>query len=128
MTYPLHEKALSLAKQYMSSEISLIGCLIQIEKEKLHSVMGYSSLYKYATLGLLLSEDRAATLIQIARKSTEVPELEIAIKTQALSITKARRIATVLTKENSTIWIKKALELPRQALEQELVKEFPDRM
>lgn len=61
----------------------------------------------------------------VARKAKDVPELKQVIDSGLLSVSKARKITSVLTRENQTVWIQKAVELPQRKLEQKVAELFP---
>ena len=76
----LHEKAVNVCAQHLCLEAEIIEILIAIEAQKVHRLLGYSSLFTYAVEGLGLSEsnayafplDKQAKIIRIsiARVST----------------------------------------------------------
>jgi hypothetical protein len=121
----LHLKALEAAKHYQDSEVSLLQILEQIDREKVYLVMGYNSLFIYCVEALKLSESQSYSFMTVCRKSKEVPELKKEIENGGLTLSKARRIVPVLTKENHSEWIEKAKTLPKAELEKEVAKVSP---
>jgi hypothetical protein len=121
----LHLKALEAAKHYQASEVSLLQILEQIDREKVYLVMGYNSLFIYCVEALRLSESQSYSFMTVCRKSKEVPELKKEIENGGLTLSKARRIVPVLTKENHSEWIEKAKTLPKAELEKEVAKVSP---
>jgi hypothetical protein len=121
----LHLKALEAAKHYQASEVSLLQILEQIDREKVYLVMGYNSLFIYCVEALKLSESQSYSFMTVCRKSKEVPELKKEIESGGLTLSKARRIVPVLTKENHSEWIEKAKTLPKAELEKEVAKVSP---
>ena len=87
--------------------------------------LGYTSLFSYCVQALGLSESTASNFITVARKAREVPVLQSAIRSGTLSVTKARKIAPVLTLANQEEWIEKAISLPSRKLEQEVARVAP---
>ncbi len=118
----LHVKAMELAKNYRRCEVQLLEILESIDAEKIYLQMGYSSLFVYTTECLELSEANAYALIQVMRKSREVPELKQEISVGNLTISKARRIVPVLSSENKREWVEKAKSLPKAQLEREVAQ------
>ena len=104
-TNRLHKKALLVAKNYKQAEIELIEILELVEKARLFYKMGYSSLFTYATQASGLSNEISYIYIRVARKTQEVPELKKEIAAGAISVSKARKICSVLTKENQRHWL-----------------------
>jgi len=121
----IHEKAQSTAKRYLHEEAALIDCLQEVDSYKVFLKKGYASLFEYATKALCLSESIAYSLIAIARKSRQVPELKTEIKKGNLTVSKAARIVSVITKENKEMWIEKSKVLPKRKLELEVAKVSP---
>ncbi len=73
--------------------------LKEIDKRKLYSDLGYSSLYEYCVRELGYSEGNAQRRIQTCRLLTEVPEIEEKIEMGLLKIikkTKAKEILKML--------------------------------
>jgi hypothetical protein len=125
LIHELHLKALEAAKHYQASEVSLLQILEQIDREKVYLVMGYNSLFIYCVEALKLSESQSYSFMTVCRKSKEVPELKKEIESGGLTLSKARRIVPVLTKENHSEWIEKAKTLPKAELEKEVAKISP---
>lgn len=123
---PLHLQALEISGRYRQCEAELIEILARIESAKVFLEMGYLSLFAYAVDALRLSEAQASNFINVMRKSREVPELKAAIVAGELTVSKARKIVPVLTRENQETWIRRALVLPKARLEQEVAKVAPE--
>ena len=123
----LHEKALHISSEYLRFESQLIGVLQELDRNKTFLHFGQPSLFAYVTKYLKLSESIALTLIGIARKSRQIPELKAAVEEKKISVHNARRIVPILNAENKTEWLEKAATLSQVKLDQELAKSFPDR-
>jgi len=121
----LHEKGILFAVQLRKMEKCLIELLLPIEKTKGYLGLGYASLFRYCVGAFGLSEAQAYTFIAIARKSEEVPELNLAVQSNQVTVSNARRLVAVITPENKDEWLKKAKTLSQRALEVEVVKEKP---
>src|SRR5262245_27236240 len=100
-----HEKAVEVVKRYKRSEIELIEVLEEVERLMVHHALGFSSLYRYTTDGLGLSPEVAYIFINVARKSKEVPALKEEIKKGTITVSKAKKISAVLTKQNQNHWL-----------------------
>jgi 5-methylcytosine-specific restriction endonuclease McrA len=121
----LHEKALSRAKAFHRAEAELLDILQELDSAKTFLHYRCTSLYDYCLKYLKLSEANTASFIRVSRKSDEVPELKEAIRKQEITISKAQRIASVMTKENSDHWLELAKTLPKSQLEKEVAKVAP---
>jgi len=116
----LHEKALSLSRTYRESEAALLDVLMSLGKSRGYFELGYPNLFLYCTRALSLSEAQACYFSKVARKSEEVPELKQAIEEGVISLSQARRVVPVITKETAAAWIDKAAHLPQRELEREV--------
>lgn len=121
----LHHRALQLVREYKRVEYELLCVLQQIDDARVFRELGYASLFDYCVRALQLPEGTAYNFINVARRAREVPELGEAVRSGALSVAKARKIAAVVTKENVGVWVGKAGELTQHALELEIAKESP---
>ncbi len=122
----LHQRALEISKAFRKNESDLIETLFQIDEANVFLVLGYPSLFSYAVEALKLSEGNAYAFSSVARKSKQIPELKEEIKNGNLSVSKAKRIVSVITPENKSEWIKRAVALPKATLEKEVVKANPE--
>jgi len=126
----IHSQAVDLSRRYKRAEAELIGILQKVDEHQVFLKRGYPSLFSYVTRELELAESVAYALITIARKSQEVPELKLQIDAGTISISNARRVASVLSPhdpQGNSEWLKKAGELSNRQLEKEIVKICPQK-
>jgi len=97
----VHERALAIKRDYDNLEWQMIECLQEIDRLKIFKYLGFPSLFQYAVQCLGFSESVAYSFINVARKAAVVGELEEALRTKVLSVTKASRAVSVMTKENA---------------------------
>jgi hypothetical protein len=121
----LHEKALILVKNYKRSEKELLDVLCEIDRAKGYLKFGVSSLYQYCVRHLGLSESETYRFIQVTRKAEEVPQLKSALSQGLLTVSQASRIASVVKKDNASLWIEKTLSLTQREIEREVSKVHP---
>ena len=121
----IHQQALHCAKAFHRAESELLSILQQVDAEKVYRHFGYSSLFVYATQALRLSESNAYAFIAVSRKSFEVPQIAEAIAKGTLTVSKAKRVTSVILPENQKEWIEKAQSLSQRDLEREVVKHHP---
>lgn len=121
----IHRQALEAAQAYRRAEAGLIDALIAVERERVFARLGFSSLFVYAVEALGLSEASSYNAIAVARKAREVPQLMAAIREGSVSISKAKKIASVLTPENQEEWLAKAKALSSRKIEKEVARENP---
>ncbi len=125
-TYPLHEKALHLSNNYRRLEKELIEVLQEIEEQKLYVELGFSSMFRYATESLGLSEANAYAFIAVARKAKVLPSLQQSLNEGSLSVSKIKPILSVLDVHNQNEWVEKAKVLPRSEIEKQVAEISPE--
>lgn len=121
----IHAKALEVSRRYKRTEAELVDILQQVEDHRIFMKIGYPSLFSYITAALGISENIAYSLITVARKAREVPALKARILSGEVTLSNARRVASVLTPDNQMEWLQKASELSNRQLEREIVKVRP---
>lgn len=121
----IHARAIELVRRYKSAQAELLDVIQQVEIHRVFVLRGHSSLFSYVVNELRLSENTAYSLITIARKARDIPELKTSLQSGAITLSNARRIAPVLTSINKNEWIEKAAELTMRQLEKEIVKVRP---
>lgn len=120
------ERAKGLAKDYLNTEGLLLTVLIEMRRQKLFAVLNYSGIFDYCERRLNLSRAQAYYFKTVAEKSEEVPEIKQAVAQGELTLSEARRIVPVVTKENHQEWIEKAKRLPQKELEREVTAANPN--
>lgn len=113
----IHEAALVAATAFKRSEIELIEILEKVDKNRVYYHQGFSSLFKYTVDALGLSEEVAYIFINVSRKTREVPALKEAIKTGSITVSKAKKITSVLTPQNQNYWLDMAKTATKRILE-----------
>jgi hypothetical protein len=121
----LHQRAVELVREYQRVEAELIEILKQIDDRKIYQKFGASSLFIYATKVLGLTESVAWNFISVARATKKHAALNKAIQNGELSVSKARRITSVLTLQNQDEWIEKAKTLSQRKLEKAVAEVNP---
>ena len=122
---PIHKKALEVAARFKQAEADLISVLQEVDTAKVFLKLGCTGLFNYCVQALGLSESVAYNFVTVARKAREVPVLQSAIQNGSLSVSKARKIAPVLTLANQEEWVEKAKSLPTRKLEAEVARVAP---
>ena len=120
-----HFKAVAFAKNILPNEKGLLEVLCLLKAENDFVERGYPNLFTYCVGALKLSESQAGYYKQIVDKSVVVPRLAEAFVNGDLSISKARRIASVVTPENCDAWIGKANEMKQYELEKAVTQVNP---
>jgi hypothetical protein len=120
----IHERALEKASKYLVAEAELLSAIIEVDRNKLYEKFAETYLTPYCVKYLKLSDDVAAMFVRVARKSLQVPELEVAVQ-EGLQISKAKTIASVIDTKNKNQWIKKAQLFSKEKLEREVAAANP---
>lgn len=61
----------------------------------------------------------------IAKKCETIPELKTAVEQNEMTFSNARKLVSVMTPENKTVWIEKGKILSQKAIEREIAKVSP---
>jgi hypothetical protein len=97
----INRRCVKVAKLHGKAEQMLVEGLIEVEAEKIHKLLGYRSMFLYATEELKLSEAVGLALISVARKAKELKVLRVAVAQGRVSPSKASRIVAHITSENA---------------------------
>ena len=122
----LHSKALAAAKNFKYAERTLQGVLREIDQHKVFYDLGYRSLMDYAISGLGLTPDVAYNHCTVAKKSQDLPEVRKAVSEGVLSVSAARHLAPVLTRENEKELVELGSRLTQSELRREVAKRNPE--
>jgi hypothetical protein len=121
----LLNKAFLIAKDFRMNETELIEILKTLDQTKAYRASGYNSLYRFCVESLQLSEHQAYQYIAVARKCEEVPELFRALESQRITVSKARKLTSVLTAENQKPWLELAETHSQKDLEKAVRSKVP---
>lgn len=122
----LDEKAVSIATRYNALGAELLSVLQELDKYRGYLDFGSNSLFDYCVNRLKLSEGAAKNFIVVSRTAEKFPDLKKAIEAGEITISKARKIAPVLTKENSQTWIDLAKTNSSREIEKAVATEQPE--
>lgn len=122
----LDEKAMRVAKHLDACEKELVSIFEELGMTKGFLQLGFTSLHDYGVRRLKLSDATTCNIVAVARKTIEIPELKQAIQSGELSISKARKITPVLTKENKSEWIQLAKTSTSREIERAVAIEKPE--
>lgn len=101
----IHERAVKASKMHLSSERDLVQIFQELDAIRGYLFYAANSLYDYGTRVLGLSDSSTYNLINVARKARTIPVLQAAVISGEVSISKARKIVPVITKQNAETWI-----------------------
>lgn len=121
----LDEKAKGLARDYLRTEGELLSVLTEMRRKRVFAELNFSGIFDYCERALKLSRAQAFYFKSVAEKSEEVPEIKAAVVQGDLTLSQARRIVPVVTRENHEQWIERAKSLPQRELEREVTAVNP---
>jgi len=121
----IHERAKTLAQDYLHTEGKLLSILMEMRRQRLFDELDYSGIFDYCEHALNFSRAQSYYFKTVAEASEKVPELKSAIAQGELTLSEARRIAPVITKENSSHWIDQAKNLSQTELEKAVTEANP---
>ena len=121
----LHNHGLEIVDRYKKSEAEVLSIFQKLDQTKTYLHYNCTSLFDYSIKFHKLSESVTLNFIAVSRRAVQLPELKAAIDTGDLTISKARKITSVITPETQSSWISKAINLSSRALEKEVAKVQP---
>jgi len=121
----IHEKAKTLAQDYLRTEGDLLSVLMEMRRQRLFAELNYSGIFDYCERALNLSRAQAYYFKTVSDASEKVPELKEAVVQGELTLSEARRIAPVITTENQEHWIERAKTLNQTDLEKAVTEANP---
>ncbi|MBI1859877.1 MAG: HNH endonuclease [Deltaproteobacteria bacterium] len=120
----IHERAVRCAKQLKRCEAEMIVCFQLVQRACVYLKYEQPSLHLYAVNVLGLSEDQAYHFKRVALKALEIPEILAAVR-GGVSVSKIRRVMSVITPGNQAIWIQRVKTLSQARLEREVARANP---
>lgn len=121
----IHEQAALLAKDLKSKYLDLFEILIEVERDKIYLEFEITSFYSYCTELLELSSQISKDFSVVVKKSLTVPELAKAIREKKITISKARKISSVVTETNAKEWIELAATCSTRIIEKAVAQANP---
>ncbi|MEK7356776.1 MAG: HNH endonuclease signature motif containing protein [Bdellovibrionota bacterium] len=101
----IHHEAMSVARDIKTDYLRFFEVLLSVESRQIYYQFEVTSLHLYCVELLEISKHIANDFGIVVRKSLEVPQLATAIRTQKITIAKARKICPVLNGSNFKEWI-----------------------
>src|SRR5665213_2912931 len=97
----IHEDCLKLCQGYVRREAPIVFQLIQVGETKLYKELDIKNLFTYAVKICGLPEGAAYSFIAVGKMAKINPCLREAVAARTLTVSKANRILSILTNENS---------------------------
>jgi hypothetical protein len=116
----IDQKALKISKEFKKCESELLDIIIKVDDLKVYRKLGYPSLFQYVVKRLELSEAQAYNFINVGRKAKEVPQIREKIKNGELTVSKAKKITSVITTLNQDYWLSLAQSASQKKVEREV--------
>ena len=121
----LDEKAKALAVDFLRTEGELLSVLMEMRSNRVFVELNYTGIFDYCERALRLSPSQSYYFKSVAEKAEEVPSLKTAVTNGSISLSQARRIVPVVTRENQMEWLEKAKKLSQKELEKEVTAVNP---
>lgn len=121
----IHNEAMTIAHDLKSQYVKLFEILLVVESRRLYYEFDVPSLFIYCVELLGLSRATAQDFICVVRKSLEVPELANALRDGKITISKARKICSVLTPASAKQWIDLAIHCSCREVERTVAMTNP---
>ncbi|RYZ86453.1 MAG: HNH endonuclease [Proteobacteria bacterium] len=123
--WAIHDRAMMAASNLKRSEIEMLEALIDVESRQVYYQMEIKDLFQYCTEMLGLSRHASYNFITVMNKSKEVPALLEAIRDGSTTVSKARKICSVVTEKNAKEWIGLTRECPSRIVERAVAMANP---
>lgn len=104
----IHLRAMNAAANYKRCEIELLEAIFQVEARQVYFQMEIKNLHQYCVEMLDLSLHAAYNFIDVMRKSAEVPAMLEAVRNGHVTVSKARKICSVINVKNAKEWLELA--------------------
>ncbi len=124
--FEIHQEAKSNAIHFRKSHSKLLETLIRVDRHKIYKQFDYPNLHEYCTRWLGLTGAEAYSFGGVAQKAQEIPEMKTMIDEGKIHISNARRVVSVITPENKSLWLEKAATLSQHELRRAVVTERPE--
>jgi hypothetical protein len=121
----VHKRALEIRQRHALAEGEAVDVLQEAQETKLYLAFGLTSVFRYAVEILGFSEALAYSMINVARKAKEFPELRRAVAQRKLSVSKAARIASTLKPQNVAELVEFATKHSTREIEREIERINP---
>lgn len=121
----IDQRAQELSQKFKKCEADLLEIIMKVDEFKVYRKFNFPSLFQYVVGRLNLSEAQAYNFINVARKSKEVPQLKERIANGNLTISKAKKITSVITFENQDHWLNLAERSTQKKVEREVALANP---
>jgi len=125
--HPLHKRAVDLGHTYLTCEPDLLETLMRMAEENLFVRLGFIGMWDFLVKELHFSESQASYFQRVAVRARAVPVLKEAVISGKISLSKARRIVSVIDETNAGRWIELAASLAQKDLERRVSEESPRR-
>lgn len=114
----LHNNLVTSAKSLRISLLRTAFYLAAIKKQKIHRLLGFTSIADYARTSVGFSPKLTTELLRMAHKLPDYPLVAQALREDRLTWNQAREICTRSDPADQQKWLDAAVILPREALRQ----------
>ncbi len=121
----MDSKAKTLAKEWLRTEGELLSHLMAMRNERVFAELNFSGIFDYCERALHLSRAQSYYFKTVAEKSESVPALREAVVQGEITLSQARRIASVIAPDNHQLWIAEAKQLSQAELEKRVASVNP---
>lgn len=112
-----HNEAIRCARNLKKSYADLLKVLIEVERREIFYQLEKTCLYRYCVDILELPKHTAYDFIDVVRTSKTIPDLAQAVIDGKTSISKARRVCSVITDKNQKEWIGLVTECTQEVIQ-----------
>src|SRR5262245_59302969 len=95
----LHSQSLTAAANVKAATLALLEHLAVVDRRRLYSARGYSSLWDFVHKGLGYSEAQASDRVAAVRVMAKVPEVRAELQAGRLSLTSTAKLGAHMRRE-----------------------------
>jgi hypothetical protein len=118
-------RLVAAARVHRRIESVLCFYLEEVENRQLYLQYGFASTVDYARERLGFEERKTRSLVHMAERFEELPQLEKAFRRGDIPWTKAREVVKVATPDTEAEWLARCESMSNRQLEQEVKREQP---
>ncbi|MGE0631655.1 MAG: hypothetical protein AB7O96_04565, partial [Pseudobdellovibrionaceae bacterium] len=100
-----HEEGIGLSSQHKRNEARMVELLSKLYESKGYLLYQSESLRNYALYVWELPENAAKDMVTVAIKASEVPQILEALSAGHGTVSKIRKVCSVITSENAAEWL-----------------------
>ncbi|MEK7358461.1 MAG: HNH endonuclease signature motif containing protein [Bdellovibrionota bacterium] len=121
----IHGEAVAVAKDFKNDYLRMFDVLMEVESRQIYYDFDVTSLQMYCIELLELSKHVANDFISVVRRSLQIPELAYAVRSRKVTISKVRKVCSVINESNFKEWIELVVHCSSREVERTVAAANP---